>query len=345
MRRHEEDDEEGSTREEQEEENEEGTHREDDVWYLKAKMLVDHVNSISKRLCERPGFCCSIDEMMKMFKGRCIQTVRMRAKPIKEGFKFIAICDAKTGYIYSFFPSGRMENNHVKDMVVRLVRTLPFRDTLKYIIVMDNFFTVPSAIKAMRDEGVGFIGTARWRRGWPSGEFKAITDTRLNSLYLLDDPLHFKVARWVDNGIVTMVTTVHTGDETIKRRRWWPRVTKQNKLHVKTVWGDDHVKEIEIPYMIDDYNHWMLGVDKSDQYISYYRPELRCQRYWMPIMFHCLDIIRVNAFIVCREVSGVKIGHKEFVIALINALLGREATVEYGKRGQQGWLQGCLHHL
>ena len=37
-----------------------------------------------------------------------------------------------------------------------------------------------------------------------------------------------------------------------------------------------------------------------DQLIAYYRPNLHCRRTWMPIFFHGLDVVRLNAYIVCK---------------------------------------------
>lgn len=58
----------------------------DEEWHHKAELLINRVNEVSRHLCVRPGFALSIDEMMKLFKGRSGDTVRMRSKPIKEGF-------------------------------------------------------------------------------------------------------------------------------------------------------------------------------------------------------------------------------------------------------------------
>ena len=44
----------------------------------------------------------------------------------------------------------------------------------------------------------------------------------------------------------------------------------------------------------------MGGVDKANQLIAYYCPDLRCRRTWMPILFHILDCMRVNAYIACK---------------------------------------------
>ena len=34
----------------------------------------------------------------------------------------------------------------------------------------------------------------------------------------------------------------------------------------------------DISTLINNYNHWMLGVDLVDQLIAYYRPKIRCRR-------------------------------------------------------------------
>ncbi len=91
------------------------------------------------------------------------------------------------------------------------------------------------------------------------------------------------VACWMDNRMVFCVSTVHRIGQTIKRCIRKPRVTPKNKAHVDKVWGDKGKMHIEIPRLIDDYNHWMGGVDLSDQHISYYHPNLRCRRNWIPI--------------------------------------------------------------
>ena len=38
-------------------------------WYAKAAPFIDQANRISQKLCKFPGFCVSVDEMMRLFKG------------------------------------------------------------------------------------------------------------------------------------------------------------------------------------------------------------------------------------------------------------------------------------
>ena len=78
----------------------------------------------------------------------------------------------------------------------------------------------------------------------------------------------------------------------------------------------------------------MLGVDKADQFIAYYRPNLRCRRTWLPLLFHGLDFIRLNSYVACRELGWQSDGrtgrsvHKVFVGGMVKALLARATTYE-----------------
>jgi hypothetical protein len=125
-----------------------------------------------------------------------------------------------------------------------------------------------------------------------------------------------------------MITNMHTGMESVERERKRPRITNINKRNVLAIWGNDPVKKMEIPAVIDDYNHFMGGVDKADQLIQSYRPDIRCRRTWMPIFLHCMDIARINAYIMAKKKHGVKT-QKEFVMSWINALNQRAVYEEY----------------
>ena len=68
--------------EEQDDSNDDEEEEEEDTdWYAKAKRMLDHVNALSKEMCLYPGTALSIDEMMKLFKGRSVMTHRMKKKP------------------------------------------------------------------------------------------------------------------------------------------------------------------------------------------------------------------------------------------------------------------------
>jgi Transposase IS4 len=324
----------GSTPEEENESSEE----EDDPpeaprWYRKIEAFMQQVNRISKKICRHPGHALSIDEMMKRYKGRSNMTHKMKHKPIKEGYKFFALCCSQTGCVFDFIIDGRSDgerSNLIETVVMKLVDSIPMRDSKKYYLAMDNFFTTPRVMVGTRERGVAVLGTARGRgKTFPPSEIRSIKDSRFNSLYLLPDARNFLIARWYDNTDVLLVSTVHRGDECILKMRRRPKVSAGNQRHVDRVWANGaHTVPITIPSMIDDYNHWMGGVDRADQLISYYRPNLRCVRTWMPIFLHCLDIIRVNSFIVCKK-ANKDLKQKDFLSGWIDALNRMADVVDF----------------
>ena len=64
--------------------------------------------------------------MMKLFKEGSHQTVQNKCKPIKEGFKFYAICNSTSSFINFFVPDGMKYKYRgtVVDYVVKLVKKL-----------------------------------------------------------------------------------------------------------------------------------------------------------------------------------------------------------------------------
>ena len=78
--------------------------------------------------------------------------------------------------------------------------------------------------------------------------------------------------RWVDNNIVKMIFNVHLGtkNESVIKPRKKARINEFNRKNIRLVWGDEHVVGVKISQIINNYNHWMLGVHLIDQLIAYY---------------------------------------------------------------------------
>jgi Transposase IS4 len=133
---------------------------------------------------------------------------------------------------------------------------------------------------------------------------------------------YYKIFRWIDNNEVLLVSNIHDGNENIVRNRKKPRQTAVNRRHLLPVWGSQAVVPICIPGVIDDYNHWMGGVDKADQLIASYEINLRCRRTWMPIFFRCFDIIRVNSYVIAKK-RKMFTDQKDFILMWIDALSTR----------------------
>ena len=127
--------------------------------------MLDWVNKFPCTHCIHPGFAISIDEMMKLFKGRSNMTHRMKKKPIKEGFKLYAMVCAWSDFCFFFFSDGLKEKKKrgITDAVVFMVRHLPGRKKKQYVVVMDNYFTLVKSLIGTRKCGVAVMGTTRAR--------------------------------------------------------------------------------------------------------------------------------------------------------------------------------------
>ena len=89
-------------------------------------------------------------------------TFWMKKKPIKEGFKFFAMCDASNGFVYYFLLSRLNEKKKrtIADTVVKMDKRLPGWRRKQYVITMDNYFTNRSTMKGLQKKGVAGLGTA-----------------------------------------------------------------------------------------------------------------------------------------------------------------------------------------
>lgn len=201
----------------------------------------------------------------------------------------------------------------------------------KFVVAMDNYFTYPRVMAKLRELGIGVVGTARNRSGWPPKELVLPENSTFNSLVWSVDDFGTMVVKWIDNNQVFLVSTVHTANQSIERPRKRPRQTNTNRHHLSAVWNNGPVRNINIPRLVDDYNHWMCGTDLGDQLISYYAADLRFRRTWMPLFFQCIQIIRINSFIVFKELSSGSIGkdaHKLFILDGI-AFLRKQAKIAF----------------
>ena len=198
----------------------------------------------------------------------------------------------------------------------------------EFIVAMDNYFTLPQVISSLRAKGIGVVGTSRFRRNWPPQKMKEIDGemAKFNDFYWMIDDDGTLLARWKDNGMVFCVSTVHRIGNKVKRLRKKPRVTNKNKHHVSVIWGEKGVVEVFIPILIDNYNHWMGGVDLTDQRVAYYHPDMRCYRNWIPMLLQIVSMIRNNCFLIYHEHYGVKgVSHKKFTMEMIDCLMSESS--------------------
>ena len=259
----------------------------------KARFLIEYIRRKCMKLFQPDQNIC-IDERMVKNKGRYGFRQYIRDKPTKWGMKLWVLADSVTGYTYDFdVYLGR--NAKVSgfglayDVVMNLVKSLLNQG---YHLFHDSFYTGVQLIRHLLTKGIRACGTVMTgRRGFPA-ELKNVKDfnkraNRGDVRWIREGEM--LALQWKDNKTVSFLSTIHSvdGQRHVRRR------SKVNG-EFRDLW-------IRQPTLVSDYNTYMGGVDKSDQLINRYNVLRKTKKWWKTLFFHCLDIARVNAFILFQE--------------------------------------------
>lgn len=306
---------------------------------------MSHVFATSKRL-QVPGKNLSVDEMMVMMHGRSTESVRMKNKPIKCGFKMWAICDH--GYTFYAFPHSNRAQwrdclkykgilSHSSAVVARLCDEIPRKaqertGRIMYTIFMDNYFSSIKLFKLLREQELGAVRTVRSN----SEGFPKELALRYKANNLPWDTIVTAVCAgglvngmtWIDNDAVQMLSTVQNVGDDYKKERMCrrPRLTSTNGPRVRKVFGNSATKTLPIPTIVDDYNHYMGGVDIADQLRSVYSSHMPSIRTWLSIFFWLLDTIVSNGYIILSKCdANWSNEHRKYAIDLARSLVAEHA--------------------
>ena len=99
-----------------------------------------------------------------------------------------------------------------------------------------------------------------------------------------------------------------------------------NAQIVRPVFSDLPAKWLQIPHAIDDYNHYMNGVDWVNQLRRNFTVHQPFEsRVWRPLWYYILDVCTVNSYLIWKGNSTTKDkskrGQRRFRKPLIDALL------------------------
>ena len=96
-------------------------------------------------------------------------------------------------------------------------------------------------------------------------------------------------------------------------------------------------QEIFRPLIIQNYNQFMGGVDKSDEFLAYHNILRKTVRYWKTLFYHLIDIAVVNAFVI-YNIKATKMGAKTVTENDFRDTLVLQIIEKYGrhKRGEPG---------
>lgn len=220
----------------------------------------------------KPSAFVTIDEQLLGFRGKCPFRVYISSKPDKYGMKVVAICDAKTYYMFDAIPyiGKGTEAKSAADYVTKLA------DSIKGSgrnITFDNWFTsVPLADLLLKDYKLTCIGTLRKnKREIPPSFLPNKNKKPLSSQFAFDREKTLVSFTPKTNKSVILLSTMHYKEEIN------PSTSK--------------------PIIIDDYNATKGGVDTFDKMMHNYSTARGTRRWPLRFFFGMLDQAGINAMI------------------------------------------------
>jgi hypothetical protein len=164
--------------------------------------------------------------------------------------------------------------------VLRLAETVPEKQNYK--LVFDNYFTGIDLLKELKRRGILSLGTIKANR-LQGCVLK--TEKELGYRGAIDSKVSKQgdvcVVRWLDNGVVTLASTLAGVEPQDKVKRW----SNSAKEHI----------DVDRPRAVQLYNNFMGGVDKIDFLISLYRIRAKTRKWPVRMIFHFLDFALANS--------------------------------------------------
>lgn len=261
-----------------------------------------------------PEECHSIDEQMVPTKARSSIRQYLPSKPHKWGYKIWARCGV-SGIVYDFDvylgKDDRMDCNIVKEygkvgtVVIKLTETLE-RD-VNHKVYMDNLFSSMKLFRYLKDRGFWCVGTIRANRLDGAGalmknkkqlekEGRGATD------YRCDANSNIVIMRWLDNGLVQLISSFVGSAMGDPVKRWSGK--------------EKRILDVPCPEMVHQYNKHMGGVDKCDMLMALYRINIRTKKWYMHLVYYCVGVSVVNAWLLYRRHCAQKGVQKKDVLAL-----------------------------
>lgn len=230
--------------------------------------------------------CCTIDEQLLAFKGRCPFRMYIPNKPDKYGIKIVLLCDSKTFYMMNaevyLGKKSTPRSQPVADYYLQSL-TSPIHGTNRNI-TCDNWFTsIPSATTLL-EKNITLIGTLRQNKKEIHLEMKDKYSFEKNS------------AKFAFSGALTLLGYCPPKGSTKK---------VANLLSTMHIHPDED-KTVSLPEMIVFYNKTKGGVDTFDQLCHTYSVSRKTRRWPLCLFFGLLNTVGINSMILLKQSEALK---------------------------------------
>ena len=205
-------------------------------------------------------------------------------------------------------PKVQVKQNVLQSVVLKLCENLP--TNCNHLLFLDNWFsTLPLMLKL---KSLGYPTTATVRKiriaNCPLKSEKDLKkDGRGSYDYRTDANSDLHIVRWLDNKCVQLVST-YAGVKALHMVKRWDGTAKK------------HI-DVKCPDMISQYNESVGGVDLADMLIAMYRTKIKTKRWYLKVLFHCIDIAKVNAWLLYHRHCDLKKVPKKHHLPLLHFCL------------------------
>ena len=277
-------------------------------------VLVRPIMEYIQERCSRlylPNQELSLDEGIMPYKGRLSIKTYNPAKPDKYGVKIYFLCEAVTGYVFSF-SVYRGVHQTLHEIVFSLMGGLLGQG---YHVYMDNYYNSVGLAQELYDEKTHCTGTLRLGRKGAPESLKALKKKKQDrNFYTHRRKGNIIILCWYDTRLVSLITTFHGIETSVYEHRKRVRVDGESTLETVV---------LDRPIAIREYTKYMQGVDRLDQLMKYYSFLRKTRRWTKKILFYFFQIGLQNAYVLYKRYTTdrPKLTHLQFHVIAIEALI------------------------
>ena len=283
---------------------------------FKVRPVLDHFNKCFLNGIS-PTKQQSIDEHMVKFKGRNILKQYVKGKPVQWGFKVWCRCDSKSGYLFQFDlytgkKTGHVEHGLGEGVVLSLTEQI---QSMYCEVYIDNFFNSSQLQYNLLKRGILSAGTVRLnRKNLPRNDLPEDKAMNKGDMVCFEsNEIYF--TKWMDCKAVHMLSN-------------FLATQPVQDVHRKKK-GSSAKQSIKCPYVIQQYNQHMGGVDLMDQKKVTYQFDRRSKyKYYLRLVHDIIDIAINNAGILFNRLNkdSEQLDQKTYRRIVARCLIGRHTT-------------------
>ncbi|KAK5648157.1 hypothetical protein RI129_003049 [Pyrocoelia pectoralis] len=242
----------------------------------------------------------SIDESMMLYRGRLSFRQYIPNKRHKYGIKFYMLTEPDGLILKFLIYTGNLADaggkGHAANVVLHL---LEGKLDQGHCVFMDNYYNSFTLSRQLLERKTHTTGTLRIDRKYSP---KSVKEAKLKKGETVAKYANnVMIGKWRDKRDVTYIST-------------------EFKNNLQTFFNK-RGKEVSKPLPVLKYNNYMGGVDRQDQFMSYYPCRHKSLRWYKKVAIHVYQLLLLNSFFLYKKYVSPRATLYDFRLQIIAALL------------------------